>query len=63
MLPLSGGYQRQGLNPSPNVSKSFKVHVDCNFAENWEKEDAMEDLSMAKSRTRYVISYGGCPIV
>ena len=47
----------------PDVSKSFEVHVDCDFAGNWVKEDAMNDPSTAKSRTGYIISYAGCPIV
>jgi hypothetical protein len=53
----------KGLILRPDVSRSFEVHVDCNFAGNWVKEDAMEDPSTAKSRTGYVISYGGCPII
>jgi hypothetical protein len=53
----------KGLILRPDVSKSFEVHVDCDFAGNWVKEDAMEDPSTAKSRTGYVISYGGCPII
>jgi hypothetical protein len=53
----------KGLILCPHVSKSFEVHVDCNFAGNWVKEDAMEDPSTAKSRTGYDISYGGCPII
>jgi hypothetical protein len=51
------------LCPDVSVSKSFKVHVDCNFTWNWVKEDATDDPSAAKSRTAYVISSGGCPIV
>ena len=49
------------LHPDPN--KSFEVHVDCDFAGNWVKEDAMNDPSTAKSRTGYIISYGGCPVL
>jgi hypothetical protein len=41
---------------------AFEVHVDCDFAGNWVKEDAMNDPSTAKSRTGYVISYQGCTI-
>jgi hypothetical protein len=33
----------KGLILRPDVSKSFKVHVNCGFAGNWVKEDAMED--------------------
>ena len=47
----------------PDLSKSFEVHVDCDFAGNWVKEDAMNDPSTAKSRTGYVISFAGCPVL
>jgi hypothetical protein len=40
-----------------DVSKLFEVHVDCDFASNWVKEDAMNNPSTAKSGTRYIISY------
>jgi hypothetical protein len=43
-------------------SKAFEVHVDCDFAGNWVKEDALNDPSMAKS-IGYIISYGGCPVI
>jgi hypothetical protein len=44
-------------------ASAFEVHMDCDFVENWVKEDAMEDPSTAKSQTGYVITYGGCPII
>jgi hypothetical protein len=53
----------KGLILRPDASKSFEVHVDCDFAGNWIKEDAMNDPSTAKSRTGYIISYGGCPVI
>jgi hypothetical protein len=56
------GTKDEGLILRPDPSKSFEVHVDCDFAGNWVKEDAMNDPSTAKSRTGYVISYQGCPI-
>jgi hypothetical protein len=57
------GTKDKGLILRADPSKSFEVHVDCDFAGNWVKEDAMNDPSTAKSRTGYVISYGGCPII
>jgi hypothetical protein len=57
------GTKDKGIILHPDVSKSFEVHVDCNFAGNWNKEDAMNDPSTAKSQTGYVISYAGCPII
>jgi hypothetical protein len=57
------GTKEKGLILCADPSKSFEVHVDCDFAGNWVKEDAMNDPSTAKSRTGYIISYGGCPII
>jgi hypothetical protein len=56
------GTKNEGLILRPDPSKSFEVHVDCDFAGKWVKEDAMNDPSTAKSRTGSVISYQGCPI-
>jgi hypothetical protein len=56
------GTKEKGIILHPDLSKSFEVHVDCDFAGNWVKEDAMNDPSTAKSRTGYVISYAGRPI-
>ena len=53
----------KGLILRADHNKSFEVHVDCDFAGNWVKEDAMNDPSTAKSRTGYIISYGGCPVI
>jgi hypothetical protein len=53
----------KGLILRPDLKKSFEVHIDCDFAGNWVKEDAMNDPSTAKSRTGYIISYGGCPVI
>jgi hypothetical protein len=53
----------KGLILQADPSKSFEVHVDCDFAGNWVRDDAMNDPSTAKSRTGYIISYGGCPVL
>ena len=53
----------KGLILKADKSKSFEVHVDCDFAGNWVREDAMNDPSTAKSRTGFIISYGGCPVI
>jgi hypothetical protein len=52
----------KGLILQADPSKPFEIHVNCNFAGNWDKEDTMNDLSTSKSHTGYVISYGGCPV-
>jgi hypothetical protein len=53
----------KGIIMKPDRSKSFEVHVDCGFAGDWVPEDAMNDPSTAKSRTGYIVSYGGCPVI
>jgi hypothetical protein len=53
----------KGLILKADTSKSFEVHVDYDFAGNWVKEDTLNDPSTAKSRTGYIISYGGCPVI
>jgi hypothetical protein len=40
----------------------FDCWVDANFVGNWDRVNADVDPSTAKSRTGYVIAYGGCPI-
>jgi hypothetical protein len=50
------GTKNEGLILRPDPSKSFEIHVDCVFAGNWVKEDAMNDPSTTKSRTGHVIS-------
>jgi hypothetical protein len=57
------GTNDKGLILRADPNKSFEVHVDCDFTGNWVKEDAMNDPSTAKSRTGYIISYGGCPVL
>jgi Reverse transcriptase (RNA-dependent DNA polymerase) len=48
------------LRPDPN--KSFECYVDADYCGNWNPL-ATEDPSTAKSRSGYVITYMGCPIV
>jgi hypothetical protein len=53
----------KGFILQPDMNKFFEVHVDCDFAGNWVKEDVMNDPSTAKSRIGYIISYGGCLVI
>ena len=48
------------LNPRQH---SFDCFVDADFAGNWDRVHSDVDPSTAKSRTGYVIMYGGCPVV
>ena len=42
---------------------SFDCFVDADFVGNWDRVNADVDPSTAKSRTGYVVMYGGCPVV
>jgi hypothetical protein len=57
------GAKTKGLILRVDPTKSFEVHVNCDFASNWVKEDVMSDPSTAKSQTGCIISHGGCPVV
>ena len=46
----------------PRMDKRLEVHVDSDFAGNWDKEDS-ENTDPAISRHVFVISYKGCHIV
>jgi hypothetical protein len=48
------------LNPQDH---SFDCFCDADFCGNWDRVNADVDPSTAKSRTGYVITYAGCPIV
>ena len=51
----------QGIYLRPD-DHSFDCWVDADFVGNWNKVNSDVDPSTAKSRTGYVINYGGCPI-
>ena len=50
-----------GMVLRPLTNKSFDCYADAGFAGDFIKEYG-EDPSMAKSRTGYIIMYGGCPL-
>jgi hypothetical protein len=54
--------QDKGLILNPDLSKGFECYVDADWAGNWHKDYA-DDPSTALSRTGYVITYAGCPVV
>jgi hypothetical protein len=56
------GTKDKGLILNPR-HHSFECYVDADFVGNWDRVNAHEDPSTAKSRTGYVIMYGGCPMV
>ena len=56
------GTMDKGTIYFPNTDKGSEVHVDFDFAGNWDKEDS-ENTDTAISRHGFVISYKGFPIV
>jgi len=48
------------LNPQKH---SFDCWVDADFVGNWDRVNADVDPSTARSRSGFVIMYGGCPLV
>ena len=46
----------------PDATKSLEVHVDADFAGNWDPKLGGQDRDTARSRHGYIISYGGIPI-
>lgn len=56
------GTRSKGYIMTPDKSKGLEVHVDADFAGNWDAEIAFEDRDTARSRHGYIISYGGCPL-
>ena len=48
---------------SPDLSKSLEVYADADFSGNWHKESAQFDAATAKSRSGFVVTLHGCPLV
>ena len=53
----------KGIILDPKQDKSFEVFADAYFSGNWYSRTAEHDTSTAKSRTGYIISIFGCPII
>jgi hypothetical protein len=51
-----------GLKFKPDPKKGFECYSDTDFSGNWIKEFAPVDPSIAKSRSRWIIFYAGCPV-
>jgi histone deacetylase 1/2 len=56
------GTKDKGIIFRPDVSLGFQCYVDADWAGNWNKEYA-EDPANVHSRTGFLITYAGCPIV
>ena len=56
------GTKDMGMILRPDRSKGLECYVDTDWAGNWH-ENFFDDPSHANSRTGYIITYAGCPIV
>ena len=56
------GTRSRGLVLKPQDKENFDVYADADFCGNFNKTDVPRS-DMARSRSGYVIFYGGCPIV
>ena len=53
------GTADKGFLLSPN-EHSFECWADADYAGNWCRDFAMEDIGTARSRSGYLITYAGC---
>jgi hypothetical protein len=51
-----------GLKFKPDPKKGFECYFDADFSGNWNREFALMDPSTAKSQSRWIIFYAGCPV-
>ena len=56
------GTADKGFLLSPN-DHSFECWADADYAGNWNRDFAMEDIGTARSRSGYLITYAGCLIL
>ena len=56
------GTRDKGVVFKPN-DQSFQVYADADYAGNWDKEIAQNDVDTARSRSGYIVMYAGCPIM
>ena len=56
------GTQDKGIYMKP-TSDEFEVWADADFSGNWLKEEAEFDSNTARSRSGFIVSYLGCPIM
>ena len=57
------GTMDQGLIMKPDMKSKLDLHVDADFAGNWDKEIAATDPATAQSRHGYVLRYCGIPLL
>jgi histone deacetylase 1/2 len=55
------GTREMGIILSPR-EQSMECYADASFGGEWNRSTAAHDVSTAKSRTGYVLTYCGCPV-
>ena len=56
------GTRGKGIILHPTQDYNLHCHVDADFCGSWFKLTAMHDVSTAKSRTGFAITYANCPV-
>jgi len=56
------GTRNLGLTYHPSAH-SFNCWADADFVGTWEKSIAMEDITTARSRSGYLLTYAACPLL
>ena len=56
------GTANRGIMYSPEMKKGLECYVDADFAGGWAKADANNPDNVL-SRTGYIITYAGCPLI
>jgi Reverse transcriptase (RNA-dependent DNA polymerase) len=56
------GTRDKGFILRPDLNQSFECYVDADYCGNWNPLDT-DDPNTAKSRSGYVITYLGCPLI
>ena len=56
------GTRNQGIKFKPTMNPTLDCYVDADFAGLWGQEDN-EDTICVRSRTGYVLLFGGCPVL
>jgi hypothetical protein len=57
------GTKDKGIRLSPDTKRGYECFVDASHAGDWKQQSAIDDPVTAKSRTGYIITFAGCPIV
>jgi hypothetical protein len=57
------GSRDKGIIMRPDPSRSIEVYADADFCGLYDSETALYDPVTAKSRTGYIVTYMGCPIL